>query len=802
MNALKVDWLRGNRAWLLTAVTFSAALGCIEGASTGLAQSRAQPPFTQAAAPQSAPAGVEGLSVEDEVLGNILRQAIGRHSVADLNLPEAFLRREADRIIRSSFEDQYRIVVRDPAARTLDAHVPAAGTTQPQTQPDTPPIQRAAAGAIDLFEPPLSQAALEYRRSLRQGRPSNRGFMVRLRDDEPAWPLDEPSESAPQAVRDAADIVARRLAFDGLLPTMAAALATLGPEPFVDLDDGNLATLREIGLPIDLLRHFALADGVTDRDIIQRIASRLHGGAALDDVQREVRSAAFRFRATCPGFIVASESGEIEPGLIRAQMTRGGYWKGEGDGGNADLLRRTIDALPEAHWVVSIEMKHAREFADSVQSWPLTSDRQFIIVPEPMAVAQWAQDNGKAGVISPSLEGEGQEVGEASVGVGVPEEDGAVETNQRATHPPAPSLPGRESARLALLVPRYASWGDDGSAFVAGENFLLIGVAAAAGAELIHSPLLFQGGNTLCVREPRRGAAERLLLIADADVYRNVSLGLTTEQTLEAFRVEFGVDRCEMLPAVSFHLDYDVSVRAMGGKDDSRLIALVNDPVAAAKSVLEIGANALQQAGLVDETAAREAIAALHNGEHRGYLERIAPIVYSMGGEGGRFPLSLAERFSTSHVDSGVGNLHRFLLALDLLVSGDLAPHEMPASRHARSYLQSLQRREADRAALHQRLRDLGMQVVATPSTSEATRSITAINGIHLRDVYLMPAYGGLYAPLDALAVASVRKALGDSVRVIPIICGESQRRCGAIHCSLSVFPRLPDDDVPSTPGP
>src|SRR4029434_102271 len=90
-----------------------------------------------------APPGPE-VSVEDEVLGTLRNQAIGRQTLADLNLPEAFLRREADRIIRTSFDDRYRIIVKDPLAANHDGQPP---------MPYVPMTKRAAAGAIDLFEP-------------------------------------------------------------------------------------------------------------------------------------------------------------------------------------------------------------------------------------------------------------------------------------------------------------------------------------------------------------------------------------------------------------------------------------------------------------------------------------------------------------------------------------------------------------------------------------------------------------------------------------------------------------------------
>lgn len=60
----------------------------------------------------------EDMAVEDEVMANILQQPIGNHTVGDLNLPEPFLRRLADRIIRKSFEERHRLVYRDAAAKT------------------------------------------------------------------------------------------------------------------------------------------------------------------------------------------------------------------------------------------------------------------------------------------------------------------------------------------------------------------------------------------------------------------------------------------------------------------------------------------------------------------------------------------------------------------------------------------------------------------------------------------------------------------------------------------------------------
>jgi hypothetical protein len=51
----------------------------------------------------------------DEVLGNVRAQPLGPATVGDLALPEPFLRRYADRILRGAYEDQFRVVVDDSA---------------------------------------------------------------------------------------------------------------------------------------------------------------------------------------------------------------------------------------------------------------------------------------------------------------------------------------------------------------------------------------------------------------------------------------------------------------------------------------------------------------------------------------------------------------------------------------------------------------------------------------------------------------------------------------------------------------
>ncbi len=86
------------------------------------------PASSQAVAP--AP---RSISIEDEVLVNVRAQPIGPATVADLALPEPFLRRVADRIVRSSYEDRFRIVISDEHAQAVSAPDATAAPLQGET---------------------------------------------------------------------------------------------------------------------------------------------------------------------------------------------------------------------------------------------------------------------------------------------------------------------------------------------------------------------------------------------------------------------------------------------------------------------------------------------------------------------------------------------------------------------------------------------------------------------------------------------------------------------------------------------
>lgn len=591
-------------------------------------------------------------------------------------------------------------------------------------------------GRIEVLRSPRAAAVQSWRASLSEGRPELRGFRAPLLDQAATpWPIDVPPGPPDDAQVRAATLVARRLARDGLLSTLAQAIEVLGPAEFAS--NADLDLLRALGLPVDLIECFALEPSASAT--VQRIAHALAGGRTAADLRTELGAAKFVFTPSRPGFRVATECGEQSIGTLRLQLASGAYWAGEGDGGSLDVARQLVQELDGVSFIASIEEKHVDAFLAIARGWPLGPTARFVVLPEPLPVAQWAQDNGKPGV------------------------DGA--------------------GAVVILAPRFASRGEDGSIFVPGETFAIESLVLA-GQTVVQSPLLFQAGNLMAVNDPVRG--ERILLVGEAEIYRNVALGLTPEQALEALRVEFGVDRCVMLPAVSFHIDYELTVRS----DMDGVVAFVNESSAAVRIILACGLDALAQHGKLDAQRAQQARADLAAGRIDPFMEVVMSSLASESKSFGHFPEAFAETFSGGPADSGVGSLQRFLLALDILTAHVVGAGELPFDEYTTAYLKSFQRRDVDRTALVRALEQLGWKVQPVPSLSEDSRGINYVNGVQERGRYLMPAYGGIYAPLDRAAQAAFEGVLGPRVRVVPILSGESQRRAGAVHCAVSVVPR------------
>lgn len=538
-----------------------------------------------------------------------------------------------------------------------------------------------------------------------------------------------------EAERAAAQVVHRRLALDGILPTAARALHALGAQSVQPLE--LRARLAKTGLPVDVLERAAPAGTLAE------IRSRLAAGEDLERLCTELSVRPLAWTPSIEGFELADESGTLPLERVRVQLTRGDDWQGEGDGGAVDLVRSLAAAVPDLDFVVHAKDEHVDALVQLLSALPQPRRERFLVFPQARTISQWAQDAVEYGF--------------------APAHDGG----------------GREGW---LLAPRYASRGEEYGTLAPGDE-LATQTFHAAGAQLARSPLLFQGGNVLCARDPKTGA--RWLVLGEAELHRNMALGLPRDAALAALRSEFGCQRSIVLPATSFHIDMDLSLRS----HDGQLVALVPDTGGASRAVLACAMEGLVSAGVMTAEEAASIRTDLEQGRNPEAITKLGDAM-SKGALGpGTFPVAFAKHFERGPGDSGVGNLQRVMLALDLLVAEAVAnPAEAGIDAATGVYLTILRKREVERIQVAQALSKEGFRVVGVPSVSAARRSLCTLNGLHTPDAYLMPAMGGFLAGFDQVAQTRFEAAL-PGVRVIPIRTGETQRRAGALHCAVLSMP-------------
>ncbi len=648
----------------------------------------------------------------------MLRGNNGYVDVAALDLPRDFLRRAAGRTARLHFRQRFRGVAPDAAPSSPASTAPAA-----------------PAGEHDVSGVP--RTVVERWRRYPEAVPGLRGFRAPILE---TGDPHRPTGTVNRAHRQAATYVAQHLARDGLVRTTMRVMRE------VDLDwvspprSGRLdeATLWSVGVPVDLLECFSL-DG---RRAATVIAAWLDGGADPASIEPTARGARFEFASSRPGFTVWPEDGGEQVGALRFQLPKGGYLRAPGDGSAFDLLLQLLEAIPGCTGWVSLHEDQTAAFLEAIGD--LDAAGRISVLPTPIAVTTWAQDNAKVGTV-PDGEGTGR----------VP----------------------------VTLLPRFASRNESATKFLPGDSFVFRTVGGAIGP-IVQSPLAFQGGNLLPFVDPITGRST--LLIGEREIYRNRALGLTVEETLEAFRLEFGVDHCEVVPAVSFHVDMDVTVR----RGARGLIACMIDEVAAARIVLDAAMRAMGRGRVITGEDETRVLELLGRGDIVAATTMINDRIDRYRDGEGRLTAGLTGVFASSAAESGSGSAVRFLLAMDILTAHAMSDAQIRDTEpELERYLVSFRRRVADRAALAEQLERLGLTVCRVPGLSDGEAGINYVNGIHTTRAYLMPAFGGLYAPLDAAAAEAFGRALGEVVEVIPVRAAALQMAYGGPHCAASVYP-------------
>lgn len=451
-------------------------------------------------------------------------------------------------------------------------------------------------------------------------------------------------------------------------------------------------------------------------------------------------------RRSLEGFHAFSDSGADAPAHVRAHLTRSTHYLGAGDGGNLDLVRGAMSGLAECGVTLHAGTEHAAEVEALLGG--AAGNPRVRVVAQPERPSQWAGDNAKCG----SIVREG----------------------------------GHDGVRVAAhLVPRFASR-REAPTLLARADDEAISRTSSLGFSSARSPLLFQGGNLLvCDDEARR---ERVLLLGEAEVWRNLAPGIDAARVTEWFRVEMGVDRCVVLPAASYHIDQEVTVRTRRGQAP---VAFVADGGAGTRLILDAALSAIESSGRWSDGSARAALGLLRAGRFRELLTIVWNAFQRELSAEGAWTVEFAQVMSKEPGDSGVGNLQRFLLALDLLTGEVASPGELP-NPHQQAVLRSFQRRQQDRRRMRVQLETLGWRVVLIPGVPEDDRGINPLNGIQLPDRYLMPTYGGVYRAFDDAARGVFERELGPGVRVVGVPSAESQRREGSLHCSLGIYGAVP----------
>jgi hypothetical protein len=680
-----------------------------------------------------------------------------------LALPERTLEQIEDRLVIDAYQTRHHAVVSglEPASRPSYA----TGARVPE--------------AVRVVRAALSPDVAAFRQANQIHFLPPRGFRAPILENAAeSWVPRLPEASLSAAEREASQIVAQRLAADGLLRTLARLIYVLGPENCLTNVPATHQRLLSLGYPADLLHHYRLnettAPGERPLVLIETVARRLIGAAHVDPeaALAEPLPVVFDFQPSAPGlswinrvrtnvrapeghraegvidlggrYTLATESGEHEIGLIRMQV--GGGWRdGIIPGGSIDVVAQMVNYFRSADFLISV----STEASSSLQSlatntWRLRRRNQVTVCEEAVEPSAWAQDNGKAGTIRG-----------------------------------ATGLP----ARPATLAPRYACMDEGKSVYLPAESYLADGLRAA-GHPIIHSPLIFQGGNILGVREARTG--RRVLVTSQGTIHRNLALGLSRAEVLAALKGEFGVDDCLVLPVLSYHLDFDVTFRNTGDE----LIAFVNDTPEAARRILGLGLEALARHGVLQTGVVERLKGDLAARRDQNVVNELATVLEARRASTNAWPERLARVFVQDPADDGAGNFQVFLLAFDLLDSG-LKPLESAADSPRLPYLNALRRMEDARQKQIAALRQLGCRIVPVPSMQDLYRSINYLNGVQHRGGYVMPAYGGFYTPLDQAAADVFRTALGPDQHITLIQSAECQRLHGAVHCTASVYPRL-----------
>ncbi|MGA1824250.1 MAG: hypothetical protein ACMUIP_06245 [bacterium] len=542
----------------------------------------------------------------------------------------------------------------------------------------------------------------------------------------------------------AQQIVSENLGASGIVKTLEKIMCELPHLPYWKNGKANRELLEEIGIPIRLLACYCCEKPkITGLD---QIISTLQHNSLSHNVSHNINWT-FDYVPSLPGFKLLPENGLGKIVAFRLQIPSIHYPKGQGDGCALDIARQLLLTTRDETCLISLTPDNIAPFAEMISEWHVYKPERIIMLEDDTISSQWAQDNCKPGALF----------------------------NQQG-----------KFVEYVTLVPRFATAGEE---YRPSESFIFDQVQGA-GWKVIQSPLLFQGGNIIPVKNPKTD--ELIVFIGQAEVLRNKTLGLSEEEVLQAFRKEWGAERIEVIPSCSFHIDLEVSFRW----HDERMIAYMNDSLSAARLVAKCGIKKLMDFNIFSSQEVQELRYWL---EHSLHEDQMLQIVWSKVHEfflgKHTFFTDMADSFTVSSEESGELNFSRFLLALDIVSAFHKDREEFWRTLKDHysgdtlfDYYTGLLEKEQIRIAMRSQLLSCGIEVVPLPSISYEETSLNYINGVHDLDALYMPAFGGLFQDLDEKVAEIIKHSLGNKVNVYPIRNSQTQSDCGGIHCSVSTY--------------
>lgn len=280
----------------------------------------------------------------------------------------------------------------------------------------------------------------------------------------------------------------------------------------------------------------------------------------------EVRVLDLRLHATAPrAHDTRTDSTWFEPvpgprsSFIRLQLSRGDRFGPPGCGDNVDLVLSVLSALPHVEAIVTLAARHAHAWIESMRAGRLSREAPLtlLVVDEPPT--PWAQDNGMPVVFAGGERG---------------------------------MLLSRGATRADL--PLECVTVDDAAGDALGERLAL----RRAG-------WYFQGGDLLSLTSPTSLIHNRVLLVGEAQLARNLQLNNGGRAELDRLRAATGADRVVVLPSVSPHIDYEVCPVVAG----SGILFMVGDQRAGAHLILRAAMERLTRANPRGQRACDPALA-------------------------------------------------------------------------------------------------------------------------------------------------------------------------------------------------